>query len=441
MGVPSSAGSGTLLVRTAMWSWSYSETENPVWNSDDTMTINGTPYPVTFDGYINPDTDQLRFSGPLMVAGVEYTCIFHGTYNIEHFDEEGNFLYSDYGGEYGFTYTVTGVACTTVTFGTLETPHPYPLIAVWTHNLIPNTTPLTRFQILIQNSANQITWFTVETAYTNDVTYTMTVTPDYITKKYYRFIVTAQYYRSDGVYVDLKSTTSSTILLIQLSKAINPTPSNDATNVTTYPSVTLQWQHGNATYPPDSYKVYVGGGTWLDLAGQGTILSLSYSGKIYGPKTYWQVDAIYGATTVTGDVWEFTPAEMTGYTLTVPSDPTPIDSSSAGYFGGISCAWKGDSRSSEFEVWSAINGGVDILIDTIYNRTYSMAGLADGDTVIWHVKEKVILNSPSAWVEGPSWSFTVQTASYPGGINGAVPMPTVRKQVICCDNKLYYGEL
>jgi hypothetical protein len=229
-----------------------------------------------------------------------------------------------------------------------------------------------------------------------------------------------------------------------LEKAINPTPADEDIDVTTYPSMLFQWEPGDVGCPPDSYKIYVSGGLWWNEYDEVTNLYSLYSGKIYGPKTYWRVDSIYGATTVTGDTWEFTPIIVKSYTLTAPSDPTPLDSSIAGYFSGISCKWKGDSRSSEFEVWSSKNGGADTLLDTLSSRNYTMTGLNDTDEVTWHIKEKVILNSPSAWVEGPSWTFTTSAANYPSSgsvLVGCVPAPTKVIVIAACGTKLYYSEV
>jgi hypothetical protein len=75
------------------------------------------------------------------------------------------------------------------------------------------------------------------------------------------------------------------------------------------------------------------------------------------------------------------------------------------------------------------------------DRESTIADCAVTDSVSWFVQEQL----PIGWVEGPIWTFTVQTASYPGSgtgnTGGAVPAPNIQKTVIACDNKIYYGRI
>ena len=233
-------------------------------------------------------------------------------------------------------------------------------------------------------------------------------------------------------------------------KAINPTPADGSTNIETDPTadpaeqhILLQWEPGDEDYPPDSYMVYVGGGVWFDEGIPTTVPYLDYSGKIYGPSTTWRVDSIYGETTIEGDEWTFTPSSFFETTYTVPNSPSPINASIAGYFSGISCAWKGDSRSISFELWRGINGAAATLYSTTTSRLSVNTGLTNGQTVIWHVKEQV----PAGWIEGPSWSYTVSSSNYPGSadtvgsVKGCVPMPTKKILILAYGNSLYYGDI
>lgn len=348
-------------------------------------------------------------------------------------------------------WTMVGITCTSIVFSILEASQPIPLIFSWTHNLNSNALPVGRFKVVIQNATSAHgSYTTVETAYTNNSTYTMVAAPDYVTRKYYKCIVTAQQNSCSGGWGNITTATSDHVMLTDLvpTEAINPTPAHAATNVETEPSILLQWEPGDEDYLPDSYKVYVGGGLWFEDGIPTDVPYLGYSGKIYGPSTTWRVDSIYGETTIEGDEWTFTPSSFFETTYTVPNSPAPIHNSTAGYFNGISCAWKGDSRSTSFELWRGINGAAATLYSTTTLRLSVNIGLTDGQTVIWHVKEQV----PSGWIEGPSWSYTVNDANFPGsdGIQGggtdfsggaAVAVPTKQIILICCGNKIYYGDI
>ena len=223
-------------------------------------------------------------------------------------------------------------------------------------------------------------------------------------------------------------------------KAVSPTPTDAETNVETEPSILLQWEPGDEDNPPDSYMVYVGGGLWFDEGFPTSNPYLDYSGKIFGPTTTWRVDSIYGATTVTGDEWTFTPSVFSETTYDSPNSPTPIHESVAGYFNGVTCAWKGDSRSTSFELWRGVNGADATLYSTVSARLSVNTGLTNEQTVIWHVVEQV----PSGWIQGPSWSYTVSTANYPSSgeaVTGCVPMPNKKVVVVVCGTKLYFGEV
>jgi len=196
-------------------------------------------------------------------------------------------------------------------------------------------------------------------------------------------------------------------------KAINPTPADEETSVGTDDPFTLSWEPGDASYLPDSYKVYVGGFLGFEDAIPTTDTSITYTGKLFIPTTTWRVDSIYGAETITGDEWTFAPELARGATWRTPHSPTPYIDSNIGFMGAVDCLWKGDSRSTDYEVWMAINDDSAALVSSPAVRRSLLAGLSYDDTVIWHVKEKITLSlftTETFWIEGPEWTFTIVSA-------------------------------
>jgi hypothetical protein len=141
-------------------------------------------------------------------------------------------------------------------------------------------------------------------------------------------------------------------------KAKNPTPEHEEQDVVTEPSILLEWEPGDSENPPDSYKVYVGGGLSLELQDEVTDPSYSYTGRIFGPSTEWRVDSIYGDETVKGDEWKFFPESFSFLVYDLPNNPTPIDNSGVGKLSnGVRCKWDGDSTATNFRLFRSINGG------------------------------------------------------------------------------------
>lgn len=104
-------------------------------------------------------------------------------------------------------------------------------------------------------------------------------------------------------------------------KPINPTPNDEASDITLH-STTGTWESGGNT---DSYNIYYGTlSGFLELVEEGvTDLSLTLvegNFSVYGKISYWRVDAVNESGTTTGDEWYFTtmsfdPVLPTGITL------------------------------------------------------------------------------------------------------------------------------
>lgn len=114
-------------------------------------------------------------------------------------------------------------------------------------------------------------------------------------------------------------------------KPINPTPTNEASDIT-LDQATITWEDGGGA---TSYDVYYGeneAGLTLVSEGQAET-SFTITGIDYGPpfdyviSRTWRIDAVNAAGTTTGDVWTFTtiafdPPLPTGITLDAGGDPT-----------------------------------------------------------------------------------------------------------------------
>ncbi len=104
-------------------------------------------------------------------------------------------------------------------------------------------------------------------------------------------------------------------------------PADGGSSISVTP--TLQWAAG-ATYPPDSYVVYLGetSGSLEAISGsiEATELEIT-SGLSYNTTYYWRVDSIDQNSTVEGTEWSFTtsafaPPLPSGVTLDSDGEPT-----------------------------------------------------------------------------------------------------------------------
>ena len=95
------------------------------------------------------------------------------------------------------------------------------------------------------------------------------------------------------------------------SKPINLSPGNDATNISI--DANLSWSNGgDAT----SYVVYFGTDSSPesgDLQGSQTNTSYNPGSLDYGIEYFWQIDAVNLTGTTTGDIWQFTTENATGF--------------------------------------------------------------------------------------------------------------------------------
>lgn len=212
-------------------------------------------------------------------------------------------------------------------------------------------------------------------------------------------------------------------------KATNPTPADTSTSIDTSDPFTLSWEPGDATYLPDSYIVYVGGGLSFDSY-ETTDTSLTYTGHLFIPTTTWRVDSIYGSTTVTGDEWTFNPLIESTATWQIPYSPLPKDDSTIGAFSNVEVSWKGDYRATDREVWVSLNGATASKIDSYTTRHAVLTGLTNADVITWHVKEKLkfkLVTTVSFWVEGPEWTFTVGSTQQMSAIGNRANYQTLTR--------------
>ncbi len=104
-------------------------------------------------------------------------------------------------------------------------------------------------------------------------------------------------------------------------------PANSGSSISVTPL--LDWAAG-ATYPPDSYNIYIGttsGDLDLQEAGRLSTSLQVLSGLSYNTTYYWRVDSVDQNSIVTGTEWSFTtlgfaPPLPTGVTLDGDGEPT-----------------------------------------------------------------------------------------------------------------------
>ncbi|MCJ7828913.1 MAG: hypothetical protein MUP81_04145 [Dehalococcoidia bacterium] len=147
-----------------------------------------------------------------------------------------------------------------------------------------------------------------------------------------------------------------------LNKAINPTPTHNATDVTLHQE-TITWENGGGA---TAYDVYYGltSGSLVKVssaqAGTSFTVKGATSGSPYGYviSRSWRIDSI-GSDTVTGDVWTFTtitfdPVLPTGITIVV-TDGVPAATGTA----------TGENNIVTMKRLVAITGNNDLWFETI----------------------------------------------------------------------------
>ena len=191
-------------------------------------------------------------------------------------------------------------------------------------------------------------------------------------------------------------------------KATNPTPTNNATEVD-FSGFELSWQDGGGA---DTFNVYIGESGTLTLvssaqAGITYTTSLSELETIFGvspinQKIYWRIDSTNDYGTTTGDEWNFDarPAKA--------SVPTPEDSYTDMTLDWLEFSWTG-SATTYSTYFGTESGNLSLIVlessDALIAAAYliSVIGMGSYDTTYYWEVDSV---NQFGTTTGDEWSFT-----------------------------------
>jgi hypothetical protein len=206
------------------------------------------------------------------------------------------------------------------------------------------------------------------------------------------------------------------------SEALNPSPADGATSVST--STGVSWTAGSGA---TSHAVYFG----TDATPDASEFIGTQSGTTYDPGTlsasttyYWRIDEVNVSGTTTGTVWSFSTVDAGAEPApTAASAPSPADlqtsvstSSSLGWTAGSGATTRGvyfgTAASLDAGDYQGNQGGT----------TYDPGPLSANTTYWWRIDEA----NAQGTTTGPLWSFTTVAAQAPGSApNPATnPAPT-----------------
>ena len=267
-------------------------------------------------------------------------------------------------------------------------------------------------------------------------------------------------------------------------KAENPTPANDATEVD-FSGLELSWDDGGGA---DTFNVYIGKTGALTLvssaqAGTDYTTTIAELETIFGAspinqKVYWRVDATNDAGTTEGDEWNFDPRPAKA------STPSPTDAMTTMTLDWSAFSWDEATAALTYDVYAGTETGEGIpdsnmtlivadgelytmaqaYMLTAMNVVYPNTGAAvHSYTYYWKVNTK----NAFGVTEGDFWSFTTIDFDQPRvayglitGGSGAGPyddppgvegtdwqftgennLITIRKLVAAANNKIWYEEM
>lgn len=194
------------------------------------------------------------------------------------------------------------------------------------------------------------------------------------------------------------------------SEAINPSPADGASGVST--STTVSWTAGSGA---TSHAVYFGTDSLPDAS---EFIGVQ-AGTTYNPGTlsasttyYWRIDEVNASGTTTGSVWSFTTAEAGAEPVpTAASAPTPSNLASS-VSTSTSLSWTPGSGATTRGVYF----GTDATLEAAEyqgNQTgtaYDPGTLSGNTTYWWRIDEA----NAQGTTTGPLWSFTTVAAVTPG---------------------------
>ena len=184
--------------------------------------------------------------------------------------------------------------------------------------------------------------------------------------------------------------------------AVNPTPTNGATNVSI--GVNYSW---SAAKGATSYKVYRG--TSLPLSGSPTTVAVPYlTGGTLANNTlyYWRVDSANVSGTTTGTVWSFT-TELLTTPPGLASNPSPGNGENfVSPYADFS--WKAGSNAVSHDVYFGTNNPPPYFGQTT-GTTFDPGVLTTNATYYWRVNE----NNSVGTTTGMVWSVTTEARLTP----------------------------
>ena len=186
-------------------------------------------------------------------------------------------------------------------------------------------------------------------------------------------------------------------------KAINPYPSNGATNLGW--AVNPSWENGGGA---TSYKVYFGTNQSPDdgeYKGEQTS-TLYEPGTLAGNTTYyWRIDAVNSSGTTTGDVWHFTTFGLPEK----PINPNPVNGAT-NIDVNADLYWANGGGATSYRVYFGTDPTPDDTEDKGERTTtsYNLVDLSPNTTFYWRIDA---INS-NGTTTGDIWHFTT-SASFP----------------------------
>jgi len=181
-------------------------------------------------------------------------------------------------------------------------------------------------------------------------------------------------------------------------KASNPSPANEATDVST--TADLSWTAGSGA---DSHDVYFGTTSPGDSKGNQAETTYDPGTMTDDTTYYWRIDEVNTQGTTTGDVWSFTtileapPSKAT--------NPSPANSAT-GVSVAADLSWTAGSGATSHDVYFGTTSPGDSKGNQT-ETTYDPGTMSYDTTYYWRIDEKNAYGTTT----GDVWSFTTQEES------------------------------
>jgi len=182
-------------------------------------------------------------------------------------------------------------------------------------------------------------------------------------------------------------------------QATNPSPANNATGVAT--DAILSWTASDYAVSHDVYF-----GTSSPGIFQTNTTETTFDPCVLNPNTayYWRIDEVTDSNTITGDVWNFTTAQLKA------SDPSPADGATDMPLN-TTLSWTAGAGAASHDVYFGTDptpddqgGGKSEFQGNQTSTTFDPCTLAATTTYYWRIDEK-----DGGTVTGDVWSFTTGT--------------------------------